>query len=274
MTSNKHSTTGKASLNGTDIAYEVTGTGHPLVLVHAGIADQRMWDEQVSVFAQEYQVIRYDLRGFGQTPMPTEPFSYYQDLHSLLQFLNIEHTYLLGSSMGGAVAIDFTLAYPNMVDALVLADSNISGFEFSNDEPPELYKEHTAALERGDIARAAQVEAQYWVCGVQRTIEQVDARIIERVAEMNVIPLTNKVDEQENEQSLDPLAISRLGEISVPTLVFIGDMDDHNIVQCSTLLATQIPRAQKVVMPGTAHFPSMERPGEFNQIVLDFLASL
>lgn len=275
MPNNKHITTGEAPINGTYFAYEITGTGHSLVLVHAGIADQRMWDEQVAAFAKHYQVIRYDMRSFGKTPMVAEqPYTHSRDLHALLAYLGIERAFILGCSMGSATAIDFTLEHPEMVDALIAVTSNISGFEFSDDELPELYQEHVAALERGDITRASEAEAQYWLCGPQRMLEQVDAHILERLSAMNVIALTNKTSEQENEQQLEPPAFGRLSEISMPTLVIIGDLDDANIVKCGGFLATNIPKAKRVVMQGTAHLPSMERPDEFNQIVLDFLASI
>lgn len=275
MPDKQHITTGEVPINGTRFAHEITGTGYPLVLVHAGIADQRMWDEQVAAFAQHYQVIRYDMRGFGKTPMNAkQPYANSRDLHALLAYLKIERAFILGCSMGSATAIDFTLEHPETVAALIAVTSGISGFEFSDNEPLALYQEHIGAIERGDIARASEVEAQYWLCGPQRTLEQVDAHILARVSEMNVIALTNKTSEQENEQQLEPPAVGRLSEISVPTLVIIGDLDDANIVTCGELLATNISGAKRVVMQGTAHLPSMERPAEFNQIVLDFLETV
>ncbi len=271
---NRHDITGEAHINGTAFSYDITGTGHPLVLVHAGVADRRMWDEQVAAFAEHYQVIRYDLRGYGQTPMVAGPFSHHHDLHDLLTYLGIDRAYYLGCSMGGATVIDFALENPQMVDSLILVTSALSGFEYIEDEAPEELGEHRAAIERGDIARAAELEANYWVVGPHRKPDQVDSTIRHRISEMNKIALPNQLSELGSEQTLEPPAIHRLNEIRVPTLVVIGDLDDPNIVKIGDLLATQIAGAQKVIIPGTAHFPNLERPAEFNQLVLDFLASL
>jgi 3-oxoadipate enol-lactonase len=107
------STTGFAEVNGTRLAYEVAGEGHPLTLIHGGLVDRRLWDDQFAAFAQHYRVIRYDLRGLGESALvkaDQPPYSASADLYALLHSLGIEKTYLLGLSAGGALAIDFTLA--------------------------------------------------------------------------------------------------------------------------------------------------------------------
>jgi pimeloyl-ACP methyl ester carboxylesterase len=280
MTQN-HYTTGEAMLNGVPFAYEITGEGHPLVFVHAGIADQRMWNEQAAAFADRFQVIRYDLRGYGKTPMTAGPFYTHQDLYDLLKFLGIEKTYLIGCSMGGTTIINFALEHPEMVDALVVTCSTPSGYEFREDETAEpddkaakLQQEYDNAMERGDVRRAAELEVDFWLIGLRRTADSVDPALRTRLYEMNEIALKNKVGIEDEEQPLDPPAINRLSEIRVPTLIIIGDLDDPNIVQGSGLLAAQIPSAQKAVFNGTAHFPNMERPAEYNRIVLEFLTNL
>jgi 3-oxoadipate enol-lactonase len=115
--------TGFAEVNGTTLYYEVAGVGHPFVLVHGHLLDRRSWDEQFAVFAERYRVVRYDQRGFGDSGLitPGEPYSDRQDLSTLMQFLGIESAYLMGVSGGGALAIDFTLEHPEMVDALLHA---------------------------------------------------------------------------------------------------------------------------------------------------------
>jgi pimeloyl-ACP methyl ester carboxylesterase len=107
---------GFAEVNGAKLFYEVTGAGHPSVLLHEGIADSRMYDDQFHAFAQHYRVVRFDIRGFGQSDLPPRDASValYEDLNGLLAFLGIKKTYVLGMSMGGAIALDFTLAHPAM----------------------------------------------------------------------------------------------------------------------------------------------------------------
>lgn len=125
-----HVQTGRADVNGTTLYYEVVGEGHPLTLVHGGLVDRRLWDDQFAVFAQHYRTIRYDIRGFGDSAMPTHgDFTMVDDLYHLLQFLGVEKTYLMGLSLGGGSAIDFTLAHPEMIDALIPVAAGVSGFQ-------------------------------------------------------------------------------------------------------------------------------------------------
>jgi len=124
---------GFAEVNGTRIYYETAGSGHPLVLIHGYTLDTRMWDDQFETFAQHYQVIRYDMRGFGKSAFPTdENYTHPDDLRALLEHLEIEHAHILGLSMGGGTAIDFALTYPEVADALISADSILEGFQWQD----------------------------------------------------------------------------------------------------------------------------------------------
>ncbi len=116
-------TTGFAEVNETRLYYELMGEGQPIVLIHGGAVDRRMWDDQFQAFAEHYRVIRYDLRGSGKSEIPKKQFSNMEDLLHLLRFLNVDKAYLLGLSRGGGVAADFTLEHPEMVDALILASN-------------------------------------------------------------------------------------------------------------------------------------------------------
>ncbi|MBA2394368.1 MAG: alpha/beta fold hydrolase, partial [Ktedonobacteraceae bacterium] len=177
MTDTNSPRTGTALLDGVPFFYEITGQGRPLVLAHAGIADHSMWDEQVATFAQHYQVIRYDLRGYGKTPMIAGTFSHQNDLYNLLQFLDIKSAYLLGCSLGGMTIIDFALVHPTMVDALIPVSCAPGGYQPTADDMPDLgsiiklQQEHKTAIQRGDIQYAAELEANYWLTGPRRSIE-------------------------------------------------------------------------------------------------------
>jgi pimeloyl-ACP methyl ester carboxylesterase len=262
------SQTGFAHLNGTQLYYEIAGSGPPLVLVHAGIADSRMWDEQFSVLAHDFTVVRYDMRGFGQTPMIAGMFAHHHDLAALLQHLNISRTALLGCSMGGKVILDFALEFPEIVTALIPVASGVSGYVFEGDQPSQ-WNALVVAYEQGDLAQASEYEVQIWVDGPHRRPDQVAASIRERVHAMNLIALATPED-LGTEQPLDPPAISRLHDIQVPTLVMIGELDQPRILEQCARIAEAIPRAETVTLP-TAHLPNMERPDEFNQIVRTFL---
>jgi pimeloyl-ACP methyl ester carboxylesterase len=279
MSESIQSIRGFAEVNGAKLYYEVTGTGHPLVLLHEGIADSRMYDDQFHAFAQCYRVVRFDLRGFGQSDLPPsdKPVALHEDLYGLLVFLGIKKTYVLGMSMGGAIALDFTLAHPAMVDALILVAPGVSGYDMTSFEAEyqAIGEEIEEAVKRGDYERASELETRIWVDGPERTPQQVDPVVRQRVYEMNLHNSRNMgAAEFPPPQELDPPAIARLGEVAVPTCLIIGDKDVREMLSIIQKLEQGIPGARKVVMHDVAHALNMERPEEFNQIVLDFLGSL
>jgi 2-hydroxy-6-oxonona-2,4-dienedioate hydrolase len=262
--------TGTAEVNGARIYYEVAGEGEPLVLVHAGIADSRMWDAQLVAFADHYRVIRYDMRGFGRTAMVEGPYSHHEDLRGLLDFLGVGRAHLVGCSMGGGAVLDFTLEYPEMAGNLVLVGSAVGGFRPDFD-PPKQWDELVAADEAGDLEWVSELEVQIWVDGPERSPEDVDASVRDLVREMNLIALKNEASGLGEEWEPEPPAADRLPDIQAPTLLIVGDEDQPRVFAAADLLERELPNARKVVMSGTAHLPNMERPEEFNRLVLDFL---
>ncbi len=262
--------TGWARLEGADLYYEIAGDGPSLVLAHAGFVDRRMWDDQVPVFAQSYRVLRYDRRGFGNSRFTPGPFSHRHDLYQLLKFLGLERAHLLGSSAGGGTIIDFALEHPDMTASLVLVSSALGGYQFQGDIPRP-FQQLFAALQANDLKQAAELAVQLWIDGPQRTPDQVNARLRERAREMSLTNLSNMFM---REESLEPPAIGRLSQLATPTLVIVGDLDDANLRLITEVLATQIMGARTATMPSTAHLPNMEKPEEFNQIVLAFLQAV
>ncbi len=269
MTETNQSETGFAPVNGARLYYQVAGQGHPLVLTHAGIANSRMWDDQFDVFAKHYRVVRYDVRGFGKSEKADGSFTTHGDLYEFLKYLKIERTSLLGVSMGGSISIDFTLEHPEMVSALIPVGSGLAGYDANSPETETLEKEMNAAYERHDLAQAVEISLQIWAAGPTRKLSDVAPAVLERIREMNAH--TFALPEEDRPQPLDPPANARLGEIRAPTLVIVGDKDVSGIQDIANRLATGIPGARKVVIPNTAHMPNMEKPDEFNRIVLDFL---
>ena len=257
--------TGIAEVNGTQLYYEVAGEGHPLVLNHGFLADKSSWDEQFLVFAQYYQVIRYDLRGFGSSGLVTESYSTLADLAALLKFLGIEKTYLLGLSGSGSIAIDFTLEHPEMIDALIAVSSGLSGYqspvEDSGEWPPE-WKEFIEARQQGDNPRAAEAMLRFWIDGSKRPAEQVDPVMRERVRVMLLhnYSLPNDPNSWNMAQSLAEPAVNRLSEINIPTLIIVGDKDEDETLATADILSTKIKGARKVVISNTTHHPNMEKP--------------
>jgi pimeloyl-ACP methyl ester carboxylesterase len=261
--------TGFADINGGKLYYEVAGNGPVLVLAHAGVADRRMWDDQFIVFAQNYRVIRFDFWGYGRSTIDHTTFFLHEDVRQLLKLLGIERAHLLGCSLGGRVSIDLALAYPEMVHSLVVVGSGLSGHRFEGEALMHYVEQITAAREQEDDEREIELTLQFWMDGQARTPDQVNPQVRERARQM----LSGRPGEQGQGRALEPTAIGRLNEIEVPTLIMIGDRDDTNIATIADILASNIHGAQKVILPNTAHLPNMEKPEQFNQIVLEFLQS-
>lgn len=263
--------TGFVAINGAKLYYEVAGEGHPLVLLHAGVADSRMWDEQFDVFAQQYRVVRYDLRGFGKSEVPTSRFAQYEEVAQLLKHLGIEQSHVLGISFGGKVALDFTLAHPEMINKLILVATSVSGAQPSP-EVLAFYEAEEEALEKEDLDGATELNLKMWVDGPRRTPEEAPASVRERIREMQRHAFDTIFPEGAVELDLEPAAIGRLNEIKAPTLVIVGDYDIQQKVDQARWLATELAGAQLAIIEGVAHMVNMEKPAEFNQVVLDFLA--
>jgi pimeloyl-ACP methyl ester carboxylesterase len=267
---------GSATINGAEIAYEIAGDGPALTLIHAGITDMRMWDAQFAVFAREFRVLRYDLRGYGQSTLPDAPFTMRADLRALLDHCGIDRTHLIGVSMGGSIAIDCAIDYPERIASLIPVAAGINGQQGEpvlTDHWRELERQADEARERGDLDALNELELRLWIDGEGRTAGPIDPAIRERVRELNAWALRRESEPTTAAPTnrLAPPAIERLGEIAAPTLVIVGACDEAQTVLNADILATQIPDARKVVLPEVAHLPPMEVPEEFNRLVLEFL---
>jgi len=264
-------TDGTIEVPGGSLYFQQTAGGDPLVLIHAGIADLRMWDAQVGPFSERFQVIRYDVRGFGRSSDPAGDFFHHEDLLAVFDYLALARAIIVAVSMAGSIAIDFTLAHPERVERLVLVATGPNGYDRWGDEIRHGWSEEAEAIEAGDMERAIEINLRMWVDGPQRTPGQVDPTMRQRVHEMLELNLPRQGEGEALD--LEPLAITRLDQIKAPTLVIVGDKDAPEIIDSSRLLAREIGGARIQEMAGVAHLPNMERPEEFNRLVLDFLAS-
>jgi len=264
-------TSGFAGINGAQIYYEMQGEGPAILLIHAGVADCRMWEAQFEAFSAAYQVIRFDLRGFGRSDMPSGDFTNYQDVRALLDHLGVQSAHVIAISYGGAIALDFALAYPEYVDSLILGAPSVSG-AVPSQRIKRFWQEEDAALEAGDLDGATEINLRLWVDGPQRKPGQVDPAVRESVRQMQLAIFRKEIPDDIEEIDLNPPAIGRLSEITVPTLILVGDLDLQEKAALSARLAAEIPGARQVVLPGVAHMLNMERPEQFNRQALAFLA--
>ena len=252
--------------------HDVHGEGPPVVLLHAGIADSRMWEPQLRSFPKSHTVIRLDLQGFGNSPIETNPISYRGSVREALDAAGVERAAVVGTSLGGMVALDFALDSPERVSALVLVGAGTDDHDYS-EEMQTFDAEEEAALARGDLDAAVTANLDFWLAGPRRTLDEVDPKIRELVADMQLQAFRrSKGHDDVRADRLDPPASQRLGDVNVPTLVVTGDEDLEDIRMMGDRLARDIPDAERATIAGAAHLPNLERPKEFDRIVLDFLA--
>lgn len=257
-----------AEVSGGRLAYETEGRGPPVLFVHSAIADSRMWGREVSRYSADYQTIRFDLRGFGGSSPASAPFSYVQDIASLLAHLRVNRPYLVGSSMGGAFAIDFALEKPQMVRGLFLIAPGLSG----GIEPPfdpeegaaleydeEKSQEVARAWSKGDAATAFELLRQLWCVA----LEGPSLELFRKMVQENAAEVFDNRSMQF--ATAVPPAAARLGTLRVPTTVLVGDRDNPSSDVFAKRIARSIPGARLVTVPGGDHLINLSRPREFDE---------
>jgi 3-oxoadipate enol-lactonase len=258
------------------IAFDDRGSGSPLVLAHAAVADRRMWDPQLPALAVAHRVIRYDFRGFGESLPPQGPWSQHTDLLALLDELLISRAHVVGASMGAGIAVEAALARPGTIDSLVLVSP---GGALFGESPPELrpvWAAEVDALDRGDIDSAVEINLRAWVDGPDRTPDAVDQAVRAFVATMQreAFELPEWDQDTAPEHELTPPATARLAELGCPILVIVGQGDQPSIRSAAERVVADAQQARLVVWPGVAHMLTLERPDEFAELVLDFVGSV
>ncbi len=244
------------------IAYDVRGSGPTVVLIHGGILDRRMWNEEAHEWAPRFRVVRYDLRGHGQSDNISGPFSAVDDLAAVLDAVRASRAHLVGLSLGSRVALDFALTHPRRVDRLVLAGPFPSGMPVTERVPG--LDSLIAAARRGDTQRAAAITADMPAFAVPP----------DKVLRVRSIVMSNArvyAQSPTAERQLSTPAIQRLGEVRTPTLIILGDGEGRDIKAGADSLLKGIRGAQRVVVPGAGHLVNVWAGREFTRVVTAFL---
>jgi pimeloyl-ACP methyl ester carboxylesterase len=242
-----------------------------VLLLHAGIADSRMWQPQIEVLeGAGHRVVAPDLRGFGEHRLEPAPFSYVRDAEAALD----GPAAVVGCSLGGRVALELAVHRPDLVERLVLIAPGFPGWEWAEATRAGWAAEE-AAYEAGDLEKAAEESVRLWVDGPNRSPADVDADM--RAAVTAMVLRSYELQEgaweagADEEDVLDPPLGGRLGEVRCPTLVLVGDHDVADMQAIAAHVAGSIDGARLVTVPGASHLPSLERPDEVNALVVDFL---
>ena len=253
------------------IAYDRAGPRDdlPVVLVHAGVADRRMWEPQWPDLTTRHDAVRLDLRGFGDsTARPVGPLSPSADVLEVLDAEQIERCHFVGASYGAGVTVEVALTRPAAAASLFLAAPGGSLIPEATEDLRAFAAEENAALDADDLHAAADVNVRWWVDGPGQPADRVAPEVRALVARMQrrafeVTADWNDVEEAE----LEPPTLDRLGEIGVPTLVLLGDLDLDAIRLAAEWVRAGVPGARLVRWQGVAHLPSLERPEVFQQLL-------
>jgi pimeloyl-ACP methyl ester carboxylesterase len=246
---------------------EDQGTGEAVVLAHAGVTDSRIWDLAVpALISHGYRVIRYDLPGYGRSARPTQPYSLVELALRLLDDAKLETVHWVGLSQGGATGADLALAAPHRLKSLSLVAPGLSGYQW----PP---REHSAAM----IAADARGDAHGVAVEILRRWGPMsfgpDGELIVDPAAQTLLAQTDWFQVEEDFELEEPSAVERLGEIDVPTLVVLGDRDEHTITDIGNLYAAAIPNARLEMIPGADHLLPWRVPEQLHALLLDHLAA-
>ncbi len=257
-----------------EIAVSVTGSGPPILALHAGVCDRRSWHACASRWAQAgYRTVAYDRRGFGDTRYGSEPFDAIADCRAVTAATQARPAVVVGNSMGGGLAVDLALAHPDEVLALVLIGSLPSGApgEAWVQTPAETAADAAidAASQAGDIDLVNRLETHHWLDGPSQPDGRVAGHARALMLQMNGRALTAAPP---GDDSPRPEAWPRLGELDVPTLLVLGEYDESGLGPLTDMMAAQMPEARVHRMDGTAHCPMLDRPDELASLVLDFVA--
>ncbi|MDT0455032.1 alpha/beta hydrolase [Streptomyces sp. DSM 41527] len=254
------------------LVYRDVGAGRPLVLLHGGFVDHGMWDDQIPVFATDHRVIAPDLRGHGGSSNATTPFRQTDDLAALLRHLDVGPAVLVGLSMGGGIAVDTALEHPDLVGALVISGVGTSEPAFQDPWIHAIQAEQDRALAVGD--------AEAWVeafirgaAGPHRTLDDVDQEVVCRLREMT----RRTVSKHTGTEPVLMVPVTdtweRAAKITVPVLAVNGGIDSDDHIGMAERLVHTVANGRATTVEGTAHYPNMERPDTFNDILGRFLRS-
>jgi len=246
--------------------FDIEGSGHPLVFIHGGNMDRRMWDEQFFLFGEYFQVIRYDVRGFGKSTPSKEPYLPGEDLYLLLSHLNILRTHIVGLSLGGTIAIEFAISHPEMVEKLVLVGSGVGGYQFAEEGIKRQMEIMKVAQEKG-----AKKAVELWLQDPMMASAMENPYIAAKIRQLCLENLYAYSPDFAPLKSIKPQAMHRLKEIQASTLVIVGERDDPEILAIADILEREIPKVKRLDISGVGHIVNMEKPREFNKIVWDFL---
>lgn len=261
---------GYLNILGVQTYYEMAGEGEKVLFIHGVDSDSRMWEKQFEAFSKKFRAIRFDLRGFGKTPMPAGEFHILEDINQIFEALNIEKAHLVGYSFGGTIAAPFSVYYPNRVQSLTLVGAGMIGYEWSP-ELSDYFKQFRQSWEEKDFTTMLKLLRWKSIYGPYREEAGLN-EICELLDQMYLHTLNNVVREGKPLSPGDTRG--ELYKITAPSLILVGEKDFQDYHSIADIYNQCIPNSQKRIFPDAAHFLNLENPVLFNQIVMDFISGI
>jgi len=257
-------------VSGGTISYEEAGRGRPVVLLHEGIADRRMWDREFPLLARHHHVVRYDFRGYGGSTPATAPFSPVRDLATLLDHVGMTAPVIVGPSMGGGIALDLALAHPEKVGALLLIAPGYSGMDYDHvpggkaafERDEALSKAATDAWSAGNLDAAIEHLRQLWASALTGPSLDLFRTMARENPEEVFGDRSGRLATREGEP-----AAGRLKEIHLPTRILVGDQDNPAMPLLGQFLVRGIAGARFQLVPGADHLLNLSRPDAFDSAI-------
>jgi 3-oxoadipate enol-lactonase len=247
-------------VDGARLAYAIEGAGPDLVLVHAGVADMRMWEPLVERLADRFRTVRFDMRGSGATTYEPVECSDAGDVAALMDGLGIERAIVAGASFGGKVALELAATHPERVERLVLMDPPLPDHDWS-ELMRAFWAAEAVALEAGDIDEAVRLGVELWVGGASPAVQAL-------VADMQARSFALQLALEPAAVELDPPVSERLAGIDVPVTVIVGEQDVADFIEIAQRLARELPSATLHRVAGAGHLPALERPDAVAELIV------
>jgi pimeloyl-ACP methyl ester carboxylesterase len=259
------SDTGYVIVDGGKLFYESAGKGTNIVLLHDGMVNNKIWDEQFPLLSRTYKVVRYDRRGYGKSTDPETKYSNINDLNQLFIQLKIDKAIIFGMSSGGRLAIDFTLTYPEKVDGLVLVGAVVSGFGYtSHMETRGGHFDHNEITDPVKVQKYFIQEDPYEIYSENTVAKEKVMKLLPNLARQNNVPT----------QPAGKVAVRCLSEIKVPALILVGEYDIPDVHAHAGVINAGINNSKREIISRSGHLIPIEQPALFNEAIMRFLNKL
>ncbi len=259
---------GVAKVNGTELYYESLGAGRAIIFLHGMTLDRRMWMPQFSGLAEKYHLVSYDARGYGKSALPgTQRFSHAEDLNALLNELQIKNPVLVGSSMGGQTALEYSIRYPQAADALVLASPMLLAWEFS-----DIAKSVFKSIEQAVTADGLEAAKKVWLDSITFEQSMKKPAVASLVTQMVEDYSGYHFEKESLNKSLEPPMVEQLESIKVPVMAVAGQQELPDSAQILEIIAAKIWHNKTLLLKDIGHLANLEDPENFNEMLDEFMS--